>query len=222
MNINRIAWPAAAVLALLSAAGTAQADCAAEFDSGNYKKALSTCRGAAKADDPVALNVLGQMYGNGLGVKADYRKAAAFFTRSAELGNSGAQYYLGRLYAAGQGVDQSDLIAVELFRKAAREKTAFLKEKQCHVHPVIVQIPQEVEQALLDAAQLAVYEYVKHTISVIFLLNKTYEPYYKWAFKALRTLPILSIEAEVLQYLLTTDNEGKMAEEKYDVIESIC
>ena len=81
MNINRIAWPAAAVLALLSAAGTAQADCAAEFDSGNYKKALSTCRGAAKADDPVALNVLGQMYGNGLGVKADYRKAAAFFTR---------------------------------------------------------------------------------------------------------------------------------------------
>ena len=99
MNINRIAWPAAAVLALLSAAGTAQADCAAEFDSGNYKKALSTCRGAAKADDPVALNVLGQMYGNGLGVKADYRKAAAFFTRSAELGNSGAQYYLGRLYA---------------------------------------------------------------------------------------------------------------------------
>ena len=73
-----------------------------------------------------------------------------------------------------------------------------------------------------DAAQLAVYEYVKHTISVIFLLNKTYEPYYKWAFKALRTLPILSIEAEVLQYLLTTDNEGKMAEEKYDVIESIA
>ena len=77
MNINRIAWPAAAVLVLCAAAGTAQADCAAEFDAGNYKKALTDCREAARQGDPVALNVLGQMYGNGLVVKADYRKAAA-------------------------------------------------------------------------------------------------------------------------------------------------
>ena len=94
MNINRIAWPAAAVLVLCAAAGTAQADCAAEFDSGNYKKALRTCTGAAKQGDAVALNVPRQLYGNGLGVKTDYRKAAAFFTKSADLGNSGAQYYL--------------------------------------------------------------------------------------------------------------------------------
>ena len=73
-----------------------------------------------------------------------------------------------------------------------------------------------------DAAQLAVFEFAKHTISAIFLLNKTYEPYYKWVFKALRALPVLSIEAEVLQYLLTTDNEENTAEEKYDVIESIA
>ncbi|MBO5565027.1 MAG: DUF4037 domain-containing protein [Lachnospiraceae bacterium] len=73
-----------------------------------------------------------------------------------------------------------------------------------------------------DAAQLSAFEFVKHTISVIFLLNRQYEPYYKWSFRALRALPVLSLEAEVLQYLITTDNEEKMAEEKADVIESIA
>ena len=72
------------------------------------------------------------------------------------------------------------------------------------------------------AAQLAVVEYVKHTISAIFLLNNVYEPYYKWSFRALRNLPALSIEAELLEYLLTTDNEPETAEEKYNVIEGIA
>lgn len=38
------------------------------------------------------------------------------------------------------------------------------------------------------AAQLAVMEFVKSTLNVIFLLNKTYQPYYKWSFRALRAL----------------------------------
>ena len=72
------------------------------------------------------------------------------------------------------------------------------------------------------AAQLAVCEFVRHTVSIIFLLNETYEPYYKWSFRALRALPKLSIEAELLEYLLTTDNEPATAEEKYNVIEGIA
>ena len=72
------------------------------------------------------------------------------------------------------------------------------------------------------AAQLAVCEFVRHTVSTIFLLNETYEPYYKWSFRALRALPKLSIEAELLEYLLTTDNEPETAEEKYSVIEGIA
>jgi hypothetical protein len=72
------------------------------------------------------------------------------------------------------------------------------------------------------AAQLAVNEFVKNTISVLFLLNRRYQPYYKWSFRALRQLPKLSILAELLEYLLITDNVGDQAEEKYNVIESIC
>jgi len=72
------------------------------------------------------------------------------------------------------------------------------------------------------AAQLAVFEFVKSAMAAIFLLNKRYQPYYKWSFKALRLLPKLSIEAELMEYLITTGNEPEMAEEKYAVIEGIA
>ncbi len=72
------------------------------------------------------------------------------------------------------------------------------------------------------AAQMAIYEFVKHAISAIFLLNNVYEPYYKWSFRALRLLPRLSIEAEVMEYLLTSDNEQETRDEKYNVIEGIA
>ena len=72
------------------------------------------------------------------------------------------------------------------------------------------------------AAQLAVDEFVRSAMAAVFLLNGRYQPYYKWSFRGLRSLPKLSLLAELLEYLLTTDNEGEMAQEKYDVIESIA
>lgn len=72
------------------------------------------------------------------------------------------------------------------------------------------------------AAQLAVNEFVNSAMAVIFLLNNNYKPYYKWSFRALRALPKLSLEAEIMEYLLTTNNDGEMAEEKYYAIEGIA
>lgn len=72
------------------------------------------------------------------------------------------------------------------------------------------------------AAQLAAAEFVKSTMEAVFLLNQTYMPYYKWSFRAMRALPKLALEAELLEYLLTTDNEPETAEEKQDVIEGIA
>ena len=72
------------------------------------------------------------------------------------------------------------------------------------------------------AAQLAVTEYVKSAMAVIFLLNKTYQPYYKWSFRALRELDKLPFMAELLEYLLTTDNEEGASGEKIDVMEGIA
>ena len=72
------------------------------------------------------------------------------------------------------------------------------------------------------AAQMAAFEFVKSAMSVIFLLNKKYQPYYKWSFHALRDLPKLSLLAELFEYLIVTDNETEQAEEKYNVIEGIA
>ena len=69
------------------------------------------------------------------------------------------------------------------------------------------------------AAQLAIYEYVKSTINVIFLLNKVYMPYYKWQFRYLKNLKILSELASVLEYLISIDNSNK--DSKIEIIEDI-
>lgn len=69
------------------------------------------------------------------------------------------------------------------------------------------------------AAQLAAGEFVKSTMAVVFLLNNVYQPYYKWSFRAMRALPKLSLLAETMEYLLSTDNEPSLAETKYDMIE---
>ena len=69
------------------------------------------------------------------------------------------------------------------------------------------------------AAQLAAVEFVKAAIHTVFLLNKTYMPYYKWQFRALRALPALSGLAEPLEFLLTTENSDDLCETKYGIME---
>ena len=72
------------------------------------------------------------------------------------------------------------------------------------------------------AAQLAVTEFVKSAMAAAFLLNDAYQPYYKWSFRALRELDKLPFMAELLEYLLTTDNEKDTKDEKIDVMEGIA
>lgn len=72
------------------------------------------------------------------------------------------------------------------------------------------------------AAQLAAIAFAQSAMEAIFLLNGVYQPFYKWRFRALRALPKLSIEAGLLEYLITTDNEGQLAHDKYEVIEGIA
>ena len=72
------------------------------------------------------------------------------------------------------------------------------------------------------AAQMAVYEFVKSTMEVIFLLNDAHMPYYKWSFRALRDLPLLADLDEPLYALMTTDNEENRPQEKYEQIEAIA
>ncbi|MEE1064657.1 MAG: DUF4037 domain-containing protein [Acutalibacteraceae bacterium] len=71
------------------------------------------------------------------------------------------------------------------------------------------------------AAQLAVAEFVNTALKVIFLLNKKYMPYYKWTFRALRELEKLNGLYDDLEYLISSGNNEKEAEEKQEMIESV-
>ncbi len=72
------------------------------------------------------------------------------------------------------------------------------------------------------AAQLAIAEFSKAAMHAAFLLNGVYMPYYKWSFRAMRALPKLSMLAETLEVLLTTDNEPETAESKAAMIEDVA
>ena len=72
------------------------------------------------------------------------------------------------------------------------------------------------------AAQLAVTEFVRAAMNVVFLLNRRYQPYYKWGFRAMRSLPLLPQLADTLEYLLMSENGKKEAETKYLVIEDVA
>ncbi len=72
------------------------------------------------------------------------------------------------------------------------------------------------------AAQLAAIEFARAAMSAAFLLNGVYQPYYKWALRAMRRLPRLSLHAELVEYLISTDNEGDLAAAKRDVIEGMA
>ena len=72
------------------------------------------------------------------------------------------------------------------------------------------------------AAQLAISEYVRHTLAAVFLLNRKYLPYYKWQFRALKTLPYLSELSPLMEELLTTGNDPDTAKRKSILIENIA
>lgn len=69
------------------------------------------------------------------------------------------------------------------------------------------------------AAAMAIYEFVQNGLAVIFLLNRRYMPYYKWAFRAARELPMLSGTAVELELLLTPEmTDGGMMQERIEKI----
>lgn len=68
---------------------------------------------------------VGNDYYNGLnGTPKDYKQAASWYTKSAELGNSFGQNLLGVMYQFGQGVEKNLPQAVTWFEASARQGNA--------------------------------------------------------------------------------------------------
>ena len=96
-----------------------------EQDAG---KAFQYYSMAAEHDDPIALNNLGSLYFNGLGVKQDIKTALALFERASELGNDNASLNLAFIYLTGGTKDATrNNKAIQLFNKAQEEGNKIAK-----------------------------------------------------------------------------------------------
>ena len=80
--------------------------------------------------------------------------------------------------------------------------------------------PRCIKRGDTAAAQLSVGEFVNAALKTVYLINKKYMPYYKWAFRGLKEMPTLSGLYDSLEYLISSPNTE--ATEKQEIIESVC
>ncbi len=104
----------------------------------------------------------------------------------------------------------------DIRRKKLAGQLLLMKQAGCYNYPRILAHGEE------GAAQLAAIEFTEAAISAVFLLNRRYRPFYKWAFRALRELPLLGELADSFEYLLTSDNGKESVPVKTAVIGDVC
>ncbi|HWA50383.1 MAG TPA: tetratricopeptide repeat protein [Dongiaceae bacterium] len=90
------------------------------FQNQDYATALKGFQELASQGNANAMNNLGLMYSNGLGVTADQAKAIDWYNQAASKGHLGAVNNLGGMYEMGQGVAQNYTTAAEKYALAAK------------------------------------------------------------------------------------------------------
>lgn len=79
--------------------------------------------------------------------------------------------------------------------------------------------PRCINRGEVVAANLALSEFIRHGMAMIYLLNHSYAPFYKWMHRGLAALPRLG----ELQSLFTElSDDKKTARQKQDLIEAVC
>ena len=71
------------------------------------------------------------------------------------------------------------------------------------------------------AARLAAGEFVRECLGMIFLLNRRHMPFYKWAFRALGELDVLSEQKTALEEILAAPTEERIEAVSAAVIETL-
>lgn len=79
--------------------------------------------------------------------------------------------------------------------------------------------PRSVRRGDLVAAELALAEFIKSGMSMVYLLNRRYAPFYKWMHRGLKELDVLTALAALFEQLA---GAVTAPQEKQEVIETIC
>lgn len=83
-------------------------------------------------------------------------------------------------------------------------------------------LPRSVRRGEYVAAGLALAEFVRHGMVMIYLLNHRYAPFYKWMHRGLGELPILGTTQKLFAQLMDPCPESLFWEQKQELIETIC
>ena len=94
-------------------------DGVALFKAGKFKEAHGSLVTEAENNHPDAQNCLAILLYLGLGIPRDLSRAAQWFERAANLGDSSAQLNLGLLYLNGTGVKRDNARAFGWFQAAS-------------------------------------------------------------------------------------------------------
>lgn len=93
----------------------------------DYEKAFKYYEMAAEQGDATALNNLGSLYFNGIGVPVNYQRAIELFEKAAQAGSSEAALNLGVIYLSGRNASSNAVHAIELFRMSAEKNNVIAK-----------------------------------------------------------------------------------------------
>ena len=82
--------------------------------------------------------------------------------------------------------------------------------------------PRCINRGDLNAAYLAQGEFVKAAVSMLYLLERKYMPFYKWAFRGMQDFTVCAAPAQELTKLIAAGNGIETAAQRQNMIESIC
>lgn len=91
----------------------------AAYRRGDYATAIAEFEIAGGRDDPVAQNILGTMYAQGIGTARSYKLAMDWFFKAQALGFPEASANLAHMFAQGLGVPKNNAAALQYYREAA-------------------------------------------------------------------------------------------------------
>ncbi len=99
---------------------------------GEYEQAIALFKEASATGNPLAMNSLGVMYAQGLGVEVDLAESRLWYQVAVDHDSKDAYYNLAVMYAEGEGGEVDLEYAKELFEKACEfgdeEACSYMKD----------------------------------------------------------------------------------------------
>ena len=140
----------------------------------NYTKALELYRQAAAKGNVSAMEYIGYVYYNGIGVDKNYSEAVKWWSLVAAQGKVTAQSDLGVIYYSGQGVSRDYTVAAIWFRLAAEQNDAYAQTFMGDIFKKGEGVEQDFSEAVkwYDKAAKQNYVYAQYYLGGMYLNGK--------------------------------------------------